>query len=109
MSRIEVVNDGRVAWSWIGDQDFVAARARREEAEYLPDAVREIGGVEVVVLLRQVDGEVRGNLRAKTGYDVGSVARDFGGGGHTAAAGFTWTGTIDDLLPKLLAKLPGSR
>lgn len=109
MSRIEVVNDGRVAWSWIGDEDFVAARARREEAEYLPDTVREIGGVEVVVLLRQVDGEVRGNLRAKTGYDVGSVARDFGGGGHTAAAGFTWTGTIDDLLPKLLAKLPGSR
>jgi phosphoesterase RecJ-like protein len=107
MSRIELLNGGRVAWSWITEPDFAAARARREESEYLPDAIREIGGVDVVVLLREVDGEVRGNLRAKTGFDVGSVAREFGGGGHRAASGFTWAGTIDDLLPRLLSRLPG--
>lgn len=107
MSRVEIVNDGKVAWSWIAEPDFPAARARREESEYLPDAVREIGGVEVVVLLREVDGEVRGNLRAKTGFDVGSVAREFGGGGHAAASGFTMPGRIDDVLPVLLSRLPG--
>ena len=50
----------------------------------------------------------RVNLRAKTGFDVGSVARHFGGGGHKAASGLTWDGTIDTLLPVLLPMLPGS-
>ena len=77
------------------------------EGVKLPDAIRVLGGVEVAVMLRQADDEVRGNLRAKSGFDVGSVARRFEGGGHKAASGFTFNGTIDALLPQLLALLPG--
>ena len=51
--------------------------------------------------------EVRGNLRAKTGFDVGSIARALGGGGHAAAAGFTYDGSTRTLLPRLLGMLPG--
>jgi len=109
MSRIEVVNDGHVAMSWIADADYQETGALPEDSEYLADAVREIGGVDVVVVLRLIEGEIRGNLRAKTGFDVSAVARDLGGGGHVAAAGFTFQGTREELLPLLLAKLPGGR
>ena len=66
-----------------------------------------IGGIDVAVLLRVIGDEVRGNLRAKTGADVGSVARALGGGGHRAAAGFTYAGALEELLPRLLGMLPG--
>jgi phosphoesterase RecJ-like protein len=78
-----------------------------EEAESLPDSVRLLGGIEVAFLMRQAGDEVRVNLRAKTGFDVGSVARAFGGGGHRAASGLTFDGTMAELLPRLLPLLPG--
>lgn len=109
LSRITLENHGRVAYSWIEDADFAATGAKREETEHLVDAVRVLAGVDVVILFRLVDGEIRGNLRAKTGFDVASVARAFDGGGHVAAAGFTVTGrTLSDLLADLLPMLPGS-
>jgi bifunctional oligoribonuclease and PAP phosphatase NrnA len=107
MSRLTIANGGRVAYAWVNDDDFDEIGALPEEAESLPDAVRVVEGVDVAILLRQAGGEVRGNLRSKTGFDVAAVARHFGGGGHHAASGFTFSGTIDGLLPQLLALMPG--
>jgi phosphoesterase RecJ-like protein len=109
LARLTKVNGGRVAWTFLDDHDFIESGARPEEAEHVVDAVRALGGVDVVVLLRQKGTEVRGNLRAKTGIDVGSVARAFGGGGHRAAAGFTMLdATVPQVMERLLAMLPGS-
>jgi len=70
--------------------------------------VRALGGVDAVILMRERGDEVRVNLRAKTGFDVGRVARHFSGGGHKAAAGFTWEQRgVESLLPELLSQLPG--
>jgi phosphoesterase RecJ-like protein len=107
MSRLTVVNNGLVGYAWVTDEDFSALGVLPEEAESLPDAIRVLGGIEVAVLMRQYGDEVRVNLRAKSGFDVGTVARAFDGGGHHAASGFTAPGTIADLLPRLLALLPG--
>ncbi len=107
MSRLTIANDGRVAYAWVTDEDFAEIGALPEEAESLPDAVRVVHGVDVAILLRQAGGEVRGNLRSKTGFDVSAVARHFGGGGHRAASGFTFAGTVEALLPQLLALMPG--
>lgn len=108
MSRLTVANSGEVAYAWITDGDFEETGARPEEAEHLPDAVRVLDGIEVAVLMRERGDEVRVNLRAKTTFDVGEVARRLGGGGHKAAAGFTWEQRgVDSLLPVLLPLLPG--
>jgi phosphoesterase RecJ-like protein len=109
MERLAVVNGGRVAWTYLTDADFSETGALPEEAEHVVDAVRALGGVEVVVFLRQKGSEVRVNLRAKSGMDVGSIARGFGGGGHRAAAGLTVEDAdIGSVLLRLLALLPGA-
>jgi phosphoesterase RecJ-like protein len=107
MTRLTLANSDRVAYAWVTDEDFAELGVKPEEAENLPDAIRVLGGVDVALMLRQYGDEVRVNLRAKTGFDVGRVARVFGGGGHRAAAGCTIDGTVDDALPRLLALLPG--
>lgn len=110
LSRLRTVNGGSVAWTSLTDADFELSGALPEEAEHVVDAVRALGGVDVVVLLRQKGSEVRGNLRAKTGVDVGTVARALGGGGHRAAAGFTVPdSTVDEVVERLLPMLPGAR
>lgn len=107
MSRLTLANGGRVAYAWVTDEDFARLGVKPEEAESLPDSVRLLGGIDVAFLMRQHADEVRVNLRAKCGFDVGAVARSFDGGGHRAASGFTFCGTIEQLLPKLLPLLPG--
>ncbi len=108
LERLTVANGGRVAWTYLTDEDFEATGALPEEAEHLPDAIRVLGGIDVALLLRQKGTEVRGNLRAKTGADVGSVARALGGGGHRAAAGFTVEdATVADVARQVLGLLPG--
>jgi len=107
MTRLTVANHGHVAYAWVTDEDFDELGVLPEEAESLPDSVRLLGGIDVAFLMRQAGDEVRVNLRAKCGFDVGSVARAFGGGGHRAASGLTFQGTMAELLPQLLALLPG--
>lgn len=108
LSRIVTANEGHVAVTMLSDADFAETGALPEEAEHVVDAVRSLGGVDVVVVLRQRGTEVRVNLRSKTGADVGRVARAFGGGGHRAASGFTVEdSTVDAVLTKLLPLLPG--
>ncbi len=108
LSRLTVANNDRVAYTFITETDYEETGAKPEETENLVDNVRNLRGVDVAMLFRIGDGTIRANLRAKTNFDVGAIAREFGGGGHKAAAGFTVEGNLDDLLATLLAKLPGS-
>jgi len=108
LERITLANDDCVAYSWVTADDFTITGALPEEAENLIDHVRALRGVDAV-LLAKIDGTtIKGSLRAKYDADVGSVARAFGGGGHRAAAGFTFEGDIETLLAELLPLLPGA-
>ena len=56
-------------------------------------------------MLREQEGEVRGSFRAKDDTDVAAIARELGGGGHRAAAGFTVEGDIDHAVSVVRARL----
>jgi phosphoesterase RecJ-like protein len=108
LSRLTIANNGRVAYSWVAEEDYEQSGSLPVESEHLPDAIRVIGGIEIAMLLRVHPTEVRGNLRAKTGFDVGAVAQLLGGGGHRAAAGFTVEGDLEETLARVLPLLPGA-
>lgn len=110
LGRITFANDGHVAYSWVYDADFTETGARPAEGENLIDHVRALGGVEAVFMVKvNSDGKSRVSLRAKDSADVGSVARELGGGGHRAAAGVTVPGGLDDAVAAVLPLLPGGR
>ncbi len=108
LERLTVVNSGLVAYSWVDAGDFEVTGATRAEAENLIDVVRPLAGIEVAMLVKENAGSLRVSLRSKTNLDVRAVAARFGGGGHRAAAGFTFEGSRDALLGRLLPMLPGS-
>lgn len=109
MERLTVANHGHVVYSWIEPDDMRETQATLDDLEGMPDLVRTMREIEVAVVLKSdEDGCVRANLRSKGSFDVGSVARGFGGGGHAAAAGFTAEGTRESVLVTLLSQLPGA-
>ncbi len=104
MARIKTVASGRVAYSYATLEDLTSLHVSHDECDGLVDVVRSVMGVEVCVFLKEVEGGcVRGNLRSKGDLDVSGIAQIFGGGGHAAAAGFTYHGTIEDTM---LAAVP---
>ncbi len=106
MRRITTVEQGKIAYSYATSADFAATGVPVAECDGLVDLVRRVDGCEVALFLKEVPGgKVRGNLRAKSDRDISSIAREMGGGGHPAAAGFTVDGDIDEALAVVLPKL----
>ena len=63
-----------------------------------------VRGVEAAVLLREEEpGRFRISLRSREPVDVSAVARHFGGGGHTQAAGCRVEGEPEGVRSRLLA------
>ncbi|MBF0978475.1 MAG: bifunctional oligoribonuclease/PAP phosphatase NrnA, partial [Atopobium sp.] len=106
MGRILTFGEGRVAYSYVTTADLSASGVPLAEMDGLVDIVRCVEGTEIALFLKEVDGgKVRGNLRSKSQLDISGVARQMGGGGHTAAAGFTAEGTIDDVFTQIVPLL----
>lgn len=96
LANIELFGDDQFAISHLLRSDFVETGATKADAEPLIDALRSLRGIRVACMLRQQTGGVRGSLRAKDDTDVASIASRLGGGGHKAAAGFTYNGSIEE-------------
>lgn len=107
MGRIRTVADGRVAYSYAYASDLTGLGVTSDECDGLVDVVRSVGGVEVCLFVKETEScrKVRGNLRSKCDLDVSGIAARFGGGGHTAAAGFTYEGSIVETLNTALPLL----
>jgi phosphoesterase RecJ-like protein len=87
----------------VDNQDWV--NSRPEEVESIVDIVRTTQQAEVAAVFKEVDPQRWSvSMRAKT-VDLAAVASGFGGGGHRLAAGYSTTGSVDDVVASLRAAL----
>ncbi|KUI43724.1 phosphoesterase [Mycobacterium sp. GA-1199] len=79
--------------------------ARPEEVESIVDIVRTTEEAEVAAVFKEIEpGHWSVSMRAKS-YDLSPVASGFGGGGHRLAAGYSATGSAEDVVKALHAAL----
>jgi phosphoesterase RecJ-like protein len=104
LTTLELSDDGKIAIIELPKSFFAEAGASPEDTEGIVNYGRTIAGVQVSVLLKEIDDHsTRVSLRAKPDVDVQQVAAIFGGGGHKAASGCT----IPLPLPQAKEKLVG--
>ena len=96
IEHCEYLNGGQVLISYLKRSDFVETNSTKVDAESMIDLLRSVRGVQIACMLREQDGQVRGSLRSKDSTDVAKIAAQFEGGGHKAAAGFTYKGSLAD-------------
>jgi phosphoesterase RecJ-like protein len=90
LSRLQVVEDGRVAYTEVRKDDYAATGAIPSDTEDMINCTREIAGIEVgLFFMEQPAGGVKISFRSRTKVDVAKIAGQFGGGGHRLAAGAT--------------------
>jgi bifunctional oligoribonuclease and PAP phosphatase NrnA len=98
-----VCDDGRVVWTAVTQQMLQESGATMEDSEGIVGAIRVIRGIQVALLFKEEPDAIRVSLRGVGNVRANVIAEAFGGGGHTAAAGFTGTGTLDGVVGQTLA------
>jgi len=94
-SRMELTEDGTVAWLEADRATMDSHAVDSTDTEGIVDFPRTLRGVEAVALFSETpDGKVKVSLRSTGRVNVERVASRFGGGGHRAAAGATVPGPL---------------
>ncbi|MCX6891028.1 MAG: DHHA1 domain-containing protein [Verrucomicrobia bacterium] len=88
-SHYRLTHQNRIAYFWLKKADFDRVGADRCDTEGLIDHIRAIAPVVVACVFEEVEpGLTRISLRSKSDkVNVNEIAAQFGGGGHSAAAG----------------------
>lgn len=87
LSNIELFLDNKVAVLQIPKGMLEDFNLPKTDTSDIISVGLGIKGVEVSMLLKEVEDGVKGSLRSKNNVDVRKVAEVFGGGGHIKAAG----------------------
>lgn len=103
LSRLEMSEDQKICWLYITTEDMLDANAKDEDMEGIVNYPRNIDGVEVGILFKQVaEDEVKVSFRSNGEADVSMVSQHFGGGGHRKAAGATVHGKLSDVITDVI-------
>jgi bifunctional oligoribonuclease and PAP phosphatase NrnA len=111
LSSVERHDDGSITIAHLVKDDYERTGALETDSEGVVDHMRAVEGTRVAVLVREQlaedrEGSRKVSLRATDGsVDVSRIAREFGGGGHPQAAGFSTPLPYDELVERLRAKV----
>jgi bifunctional oligoribonuclease and PAP phosphatase NrnA len=107
LASVERHDGGAITIAHLTKRDYEETGALETDSEGVVDHMRAVEGTAVAVLVRELlsqerEGVRKVSLRATDGrVDVSQVAREFGGGGHPQAAGFSTRMPYPELVDKL--------
>ncbi len=105
VSNTVFYNSGRIAFSKITRSDMSKFNATDDYTEGIVEVLRTSKNVEIAAILKETkEGYTKVSLRSKT-LDITPIVMDFGGGGHTFAAGCTIKKPIAIAFDKLLKRV----
>lgn len=106
LSAMQIDPMGRIAIVYLDHEMARQAGGAYEDTEGIINLPLTVKEMQAVVFFKQSEGdEYRVSMRSKGDIDIGSIAKEFGGGGHKNAAGCTVTGPIDALQKTFIDKI----
>jgi phosphoesterase RecJ-like protein len=98
--------DGRLAWFSVAHADAERMGVDPEDTEFFIDFVRRLEAVEVIAFFRHLKrGTVNVSLRSKGEFNVETISKQYGGGGHATMAGMQITGAFKEVVADVVATL----
>jgi phosphoesterase RecJ-like protein len=103
LSRTVSELDGALMHTYVEARDFEALGAVPSDTEDVVNMTLAVENAKAAVIFSgQLRGGVKLSFRSRCDMDCNEIARQFGGGGHKAAAGAFIDGTVDDVRDKVL-------
>ncbi|MFD2256261.1 bifunctional oligoribonuclease/PAP phosphatase NrnA [Luteolibacter algae] len=107
LNTLAISENGKLAHWELREETRKKLVLQPDDSEGLIDLIRGVKGVLVAAFFEELqDGKIRVSMRSKNkGVNVCEVASQFGGGGHSLAAGIRMAGPLEDAKAKVLAAL----
>lgn len=105
MNRLEFIENGKIAFTYITKADEEKYEATIGEHEGIVELVRDITGVEVAVFLRETEEGYKASLRSNEYVNVADICLMLGGGGHQRAAGANVPYQLEEAKARVLAQI----
>lgn len=105
-SGFEVLAEERLAVQAVTQKMLQKTGAEMADSDNMINYPLKCSSIKVSAFFREeADGQTKVSLRSKGGVDMAAFASEWGGGGHTNAAGFTVAEGLEQLKPKVVKKL----
>lgn len=105
VNKAEFVNNNRIAYTTVYKKDLEKFSAGDDYTDGIAETLRAIDTTEVAFVVKEVDSKTtKVSMRSKK-IDVAKICENFGGGGHTYAAGCTIKANIDETIKKILREI----
>jgi phosphoesterase RecJ-like protein len=107
LATLELSENQQIACIYVTREMFERSRALTQDAEGFVEYARAIRSVKVAVFVKENKSEIISvSLRAKGEFNVASIAKKFGGGGHRNAAGCKFPAdSIDSVREKVIGSI----
>ncbi len=103
LSRTTDELDGTLMHTYVQKEDFAKTGAEPNDTEDAINLTLTVNGAQgAVIFVEQLRGGFKLSFRSRCGMDCNEVARQFGGGGHKAAAGAFQEGTLEEVQGRVL-------
>ena len=105
LGHTRLFDHGAIGAMTLTQADLKKSGATDDDTENLINFVRKVNTVKIAIFLKQrLDGRLKLSLRSRTPkINVAEIAKCFGGGGHSYAAGALLPGPLKKALPQVLA------
>jgi phosphoesterase RecJ-like protein len=105
MKNLRFSETGEIVWSFLEYSVMTKEDLITTETDNLLNIMRQVGGVELVVLFREQEPDkVKISFRTKKYADANLLAQRFSGGGHVRAAGASIPKPMAEVIPLVMAE-----
>lgn len=105
LSTLEMSGDSKIAWVTVTEEMYKETGTTKDDVEDFINFPRSIEGVEVAILFRETNHDWKISLRSNGSIDVSNLALEFGGGGHSMAAGCFMKGILWDVKKRVIERI----
>ena len=102
LQNCKLALEGRVVHAYVTPEKMKEFDVTPVDLSNVIDTLREVSGTEVALFLYPVNGKYKISLRSNYVVDVNAIAKEFGGGGHTRAAGGDTDLSPEEAIQKIL-------
>lgn len=107
LGRLEKDERTGITHTYLTQADLEECKVPGDESEGIANFLNNLENNYIALILKELpDGQVKGSFRTtRDDVDVSALAKKLNGGGHKKAAGFSQSGTIAEVLQRILTLL----
>lgn len=105
VNKADFLQDNKIVYTTVYKKDLEKFQGGDDYTDGIAETLRAIDSTEVAFVVKEVDTKItKVSMRSKH-TDVAKICENFGGGGHTYAAGCTIKSGIEDSIKKILNEI----